>query len=235
MSASLQETKRTELKEKDKKASRPPPGRKKAVCAQREAEPPPGFRKNVVGEMNTSGQPATSRGRDIASDDAIVGKPVEKDGAGGVEGKEQNWPSLKARGDHKRHQDIMEEVADPSPPPPGYAKKTSPNLSTRPSKKPAELVASSRISPPPIAPPPGLIRPNEPPSSESTVHVRSIKVPNAKAFPLPSTNLTVDEPAKNNSGGSKIFEDIRQALNYDDVKVKDFRLSLVGSGMGECR
>ena len=224
-------------------AKRPFPGRKKVLCAQDPDPPapgpPPGFGvvkkhkdNEVVGGSGVGGGSGGGGGGGSGGGGggggSDGGKVKDKVQSGAVAAKgavvrappkvmEQNWPSL-----IHGHSDVT------------AAMETAAVVTGRKhANKGATDHAAESTSPPPVTPPPGyakIIRPTEPPSSAATKLSKEpggVSASSSKAYPPLSSDPTADAAGSTSSvkssGGSKVFEDIRKALDYDKEKFKDFQ------------
>lgn len=196
MSASLHETKGKAAKE------RPLPGRKKVLCAQKDPEPPPGFVKQ---RHNNSEVKGGGEKQNIPVQSAAVAMEDKREAVakGVAKGPEEKWPSLSAT--HEHDSDVVT----------------------------AKEHAAESSSPPPVTPPPGyakIIRPTKAPSSavaKLSKKSGGVATLSSKGFPPLFSESKADTPGSalsaKNSGGSKVFEDIRKALDYNKEKFKSFQ------------
>lgn len=228
----------------------PQPPQKKVLCSQREEpEPPPGFVS--LGESRTTRKATPHVAARAAGEEAVkdVDDVTEKDEPAV---KTENWPSLKvlplesetkldtagaAINAVPASTTLSKESGPVEPslaPPPRYTKalhisKSHSPVSVKPPEKTGEKTLSSGPVEPSLAPPPGYAKALHSPKSQS----RASKKPpektgertlSSRAFPpLASAGGTSSSVPSSASGGSKVFEDIRQALDYDKTKFKDFQ------------
>ena len=196
---------------RNKAAKRPPPARKK-LCAQRDSEPPPGFGGQQGTKKKTEGGPRKMVDKDKSRDKVVVEEEV-------AEAKElstekvvisESWPTLATPS--ASQQPLSGDNRDGK---------------TRGVEKKAESSA------PPVTPPPGYARTSHPPNPPPGLvmgHIPNSKPPaSTRDFP-PLSSLKSDPPlpaapppASKTVGGSKVFEEIRQALDYDKEKFKEFQ------------
>ena len=230
MSASLQQESQQQHRSK---AKRPPPSRKKTLCAQRDAEPPPpGFRP-----IKKQNEGASEKEGGERREDGVRGG-AEETASGDV--SSESWPSL--------HVALSSEAAKKSGGNGGGGNGNSGGGvgssggavgNSNSSSGNGNSVAVSKASrkegkqAETVSPPPGYAKLAQrcdppPPSSAPTQRPLNSKTPiNEEAFPpLSSKNKTETIPPSAPSksvGGSKLFEDIRQALDYDKEKFKTFQ------------
>lgn len=198
MSVSLHESKPKEKEKEKKPTKKQPPGRRKAVCAQKDPEPPPGF------EVLRKKPDDVKLKKEVLERPLLKRAVMDQSGSGTVERDGVSGSGL------PKSDLVAAEVA----PPPGFNK---------PPKRPQDDCAAANPS---VleTPPPGYARaPIQPPrKSKAKPSSATSKVAlSSHAFPpLPSESAAVESSA---SGGSKVFEDIRRALDYDNGKFKEFQ------------
>jgi hypothetical protein len=149
------------------------------------------------------------------------GEAEERDHGGGrvARLREENWPTLSAALEHDTQYDQSDVSAA--------------TLRTQNGRKIKRIGGIESTSPPPVTPPPGyakITRPAKQPSSTATKlsdeSVGVVAVSSNAFRPLPSETVAdapVTAASAKSSGGSKVFEDIRKALDYDKEKFKDFQ------------
>lgn len=210
MSVSLQQ----DSEQRSKATKRPPPGRKKALCAQKEAEPPPGFGGHAP-KKNGEGLKKKRVDRE-PTQDVCVGDQKAIETASPASDSvimSESWPSLT----------LPSAFSEP------VQKKNRQSTTSRSVEKRVESSV-------PITPPPGYARhpPNPPPAAakrnpekEAFEHLAPATKSENSAFPpLPpktKSSSSVLPLSSKSVGGSKVFEDIRKALDYDTAKFKDFQ------------
>lgn len=213
MSASLHEA-----REKENKPTKRLHGRKKVLCAQKDPEPPPvppGFgvlKTHNDSEMKVGVEPGSVATADhteasIRTEAVTVGDTRLGNG-------NETWPSLGAA--ECNQSDAGSTVKDTT----------------------GEHTEPADTSPPPITPPPGYAKIIRPTKTLQLVNTKLPKQPGkseTSAFPPlvsaagpPGLSATADAPgpsasSSKSSGGSKVFEDIRKALDYDKEKFKHFQ------------
>lgn len=203
-------------------------GRKKVLCAQKDPEPPPepppgppGFevlKRHNDSEMKIGGEP-----RSMAMDQSASGATADRDKREPVTGSDmglgnETWPSLSSA--ERSHSGVGLTDKDPA----------------------SEQTEAAGSSPPPVTPPPGYAkisrstRPLQLVNTKLSRQSRKADTSSLKAFPPlvsevagpPGSSATTDTPrssesSSKSSGGSKVFEDIRRALDYDKEKFKLFQ------------
>lgn len=204
-----------------KSDKRPPvPGRKKVLCAQRETEPPPGF------EANNRFEAVKKHDDAVVSKDKVDGKTSKtsfEDTGGKVDEVEQDKPS---------HQDIIVGLKTKS------RTSLAGSLSNKRSHGDAATASDTSNmgtktgSPPlPVTMPPGCAKTHQANSQPRTEKVKS-EVGGAlssKAFPPLTSGKNATGPSMSLSSssksivGSRIFENILQALDNDKAKFKEFQ------------
>ena len=216
MSASLHEPKAKEKEKERKPIKKQPPGRRKVVCTQKDPEPPPGF------EVLRKKPDDVKLKKEVLEKPLLVidqGDTVERDGVSGSGlPKSENWPSLTGGTGTSNSPDFV-TVAEVAPPP-GFHKHLQNDSPAHPPVL-EEPCPSNSVTPPPgyarVSQPPRKSKP-KPSSTPSKVALSSHAFP-----PLPSETAAAPVVVAESSGGSKVFEDIRRALNYDTAKFKEFQ------------
>ena len=180
---------------------------KKKVCAQKDPEPPPGF-------VATSHDKENDFINKDSMESADEHGSADKDDPPGKELNNESWPSLSEPDSWPSLNRVEEPQGLNIEAPPGFIFEAPPGYSKilHSAKPPSSKNTTVSLSKPPSSTS-SKERTRSPPLSSS-----QISLPPFNKGPIP---ITSSKDSKN--GGSKIFEEIRRALDYDKDKFKEFQ------------